>query len=480
MQQTMASHTASHPASQLAAHPDRLFPAESGVREIARRLYGEVAGRPIVSPHGHVDPALLADDVPFPDPTQLLITPDHYVTRLLHANGVPLDHLGLGEEPAYSGRQTWRIFCAHWPDFAGTASGYWLAQEFSQLFGIDPESISAATADQVYDEVSAVLATEEFRPRRLFDSFGIDVLATTDDPLDDLEAHRRLAADPSFTGRVVPTFRPDAYVSVGKDFADRTDRLLDSAGDGLTGYTGYLRALANRRQYFIDNGAVSADHGAHTPRTLKLDPAEAESLFDAARRGEATADQARAFEAHMLYDMARMSVDDGLVMTLHPGVHRNTHPATAQTYGPDTGHDIPFAVNYSTGLRPVLEDFGTAEGFHLIPFTIDETVYSREIAPIAGFYPSVFIGAPWWFLDAPDAMLRFRAAVTETAGFTRNSGFIDDTRAFCSIPARHDTSRRIEASFLARLVAEHRLSEERAAQIIVELVDQAPRKAFKL
>ena len=467
-------------STAIADHPDRLLPADPGVREIARRLHAEVEGLPIVSPHGHVDAAMLADDTPFPDPTALLISPDHYVTRLIHANGVPLEQMRVGGTTEVSAREAWRVFCAHWSDFDGTASGYWLRQEFTEVFGIDDDAVTEDRADEVYDAIAERIASPDFRPRALFEQFGIEVLATTDDPLDNLEAHRRLAQDPSFTGRVLPTFRPDRFLKFGPAFSGAVEALVGAAGEGASGYDAYLSALERRRAHFIDHGAVSTDHGAHTPWTLRMDRDEAAALFEKGLGGTATPQEAHAFEAHMMYQMARMSSEDGLVMTIHPGVHRNTHTPTLQRFGPDTGHDIPFAVDYSTGLRPVLEDFGTAEGFHLIPFTIDETVYSREIAPLAGFYPSVFIGAPWWFLDAPDAMHRFRAAVTETTGFTRSSGFIDDTRAFCSIPARHDASRRVEASFLARLVAEHRLTEERAHQAIIELVDASPRRAFKL
>ncbi|MFI5084305.1 MAG: glucuronate isomerase [Actinomycetales bacterium] len=472
-------------SQSIAADPDRLLPADPGTRKIARSLFGLVERLPILSPHGHVDPRMLLEDTPFPDPATLLVTPDHYVTRLIHAGGVGLDRLRMGPNPTAEPRVAWQEFCKAWPAFDGTASGYWIRQEFEHVFRLDLSGLdrdpSAAAADALYDALSARLAEPEFRPRRLFTDFNIEVLATTDDPLDDLAAHAALAADADFTGRVLPTFRPDAYIKFGHaEFPDNVERLIAAAGDGQAGFPGYLRALANRRQYFIGHGAVSADHGTRAPLTLRLDGADAQDLFDKGRRGEATAAEADIFEAHMTYQMARMSAEDGLVMTIHPGVARNHHRPTFEAYGPDTGHDIPFAVDYTNGLRPLLEDFGSAPGFHLIPFTIDETAFSREIAPLAGFYPSVFIGAPWWFLDAPDAMLRFRSAVTETAGFSRSSGFIDDTRAFCSIPARHDTSRRIEASFLARLVAERRVSEERAAAIIVDVVDAAPRRAFKL
>ena len=467
----------------LAAHPDRLLPADPGTRVIARDLLAAVQELPIISPHGHVPAEMIADDTAVEDPTALLIAPDHYVTRLLHAAGVPLSEVGAGGGPVDS-RAAWRLFAGAWPLFDGTASGYWLRSEFEHVFGLPfslVDSLPHGGADAVYDALAAKLSEPGFRPRHLFKEFGIEVLATTDDPLDSLEAHRCLAQDPSFAGRVLPTFRPDAYLTPSNpDWKLRVERLMAEASAGVEGFEGYLVALENRRRYFIEHGAVSADHGVRTPRTLQLDKADAARLFSAALKGEATQAEQDAFEAHMLYQMARMSVEDGLVMTVHPGSYRNHHSPTFKRFGPDTGHDIPFAIDYTESIRPVLQDFGTAKDFHLVLFTLDETVFSRELAPLAGFYPSVFVGAPWWFLDAPDAMLRFRSAVTETAGFSRTSGFIDDTRAFCSIPARHDTSRRIESAFLARLVAEHRITEDRAHELILDIVDSAPRRVFKL
>ncbi|QKJ21018.1 glucuronate isomerase [Microbacterium hominis] len=458
---------------------DRLLPADERTRDLAREIFAGIESAPILSPHGHVDPTLLADDVPFSDPTELLITRDHYVTRLLHAAGIPLADLGLDPQRPVDPRQPWRLLAENWHRFTGTASGYWITHELQTLFGVADE-FGPDTADAIYDRIAVTLAEPAFRPRALFDRFGIEVLATTDDPLDDLAAHARLAADGTFRGRVLPTFRPDAYLDPeGADFADRVERLLAATGEERT-FAGYLRALEARRAHFIAHGAVSADHGVLEPFTTDLDPAVAQSLFADAVAGRATAEQARLFRGHMLFQMARMSVADGLVMTVHPGVRRNHHRPTFQAYGADTGHDIPVRTEYTENLRPLLEAFGTAPGFHLVLFAVDETVYSREVAPLAGFYPSVYIGAPWWFLDAPDAILRWRSAVTETAGFYRSSGFIDDTRAFLSIPARHDTSRRLDAAFLARLVAEGRATLPQAHRIARDLVDALPREVFKL
>lgn len=461
------------------AHPDRLFPADPDVRAVARELFALVEHAPILSPHGHVDPDLLADDVPFPDAAALFVTPDHYVTRLLHANGTGLDR--LRPSPQASARDIWRAFCASWPAFAGTASGYWIACELHHVLGVGQPS--ARDPDALFDEIAAVLGRADFRPRSLFRRFGVEVLATTDDPLDPLTSHARLAATPQ-GGRVIPTFRPDRYLAAGAPaWSAAVDELVATAGDGHDGYAGYLAALANRRAHFIAHGAVSADHGMATPATLELDPAQARALFDRLRAAPAPdrdpADVA-AFGQHMLFEMARMSVDDGLVMTLHPGIHRNHHRPTLAAYGPDTGHDIPVRTEFTRGLQPLLSRFGTEPGFHLVLFTTDETTFSRELAPLAGFYPSVYLGAPWWFLDSPYAIRRFREAVTETAGFSRSSGFVDDTRAFLSIPVRHDAARRVEAGVLARLVTEHRITDAQAAEIIVDLVDEAPRRVFKL
>ncbi|MBD2766080.1 glucuronate isomerase [Kocuria sp. cx-455] len=468
-------------STSIAAHPDRLLPADPGTRAIARNLLTQVEDLPIVSPHGHVDARIIADNTPFPDPTQLLISPDHYVTRLLHANGVNLSDLNVGNSSGADPREAWRIFCRNWHLYDGTASGYWLRSEFVNVFGIDDSRINETNADELYDRLRNIVTQPDFRPRELFEKFKLEVMATTDDPLDDLSAHEQIAADTSFSGRVLPTFRPDAYVKFhGTGFTDKAQKLIDTAGEGRTGYEGYIRAMENRRAYFVDRGAVSADHGTLNANTLKLDSADAARLFDKGLRGEATVEEANAFEAHMTYQFARMSVADGLVMTIHPGIYRNHSPETFDRFGADTGHDIPFAMEYTRGLQPLLGDFGNERDFHFVLFTIDETVYSREIAPLAGFYPSVYVGAPWWFIDEPDAMFRWRSAITGTAGFSRSSGFIDDTRAFCSIPARHDASRRTEAAFLAKYVAEHRISEERAAEIIVDIVDAAPRRVFKL
>ena len=463
-------------------HPDRLLPPEPQLRAIARRLYDAVRHLPIVSPHGHVDAAVLAEDRPFRDPAALLVSPDHYVTRLLHANGVPLAELGVGGAPLdeTQARLAWRHLFDNWAVFRGTPVRYWLECQLHEIFGVT-ERPSAANADEAYDRIQELLGQEGFRPRALFRRFGIEVLATTDDPCADLAAHQALRADPSWSGRVIPTFRPDRFLEPALPGWGQSVMDLGAAAGVDTGdYAGYVAALEARRAHFREHGATSADHSHLDVRSEPLEPAEAARIYAAALAGTASVQEATAFRRHMLMEMARMSADDGLVMTLHPAVQRNHHGPTFDRHGGDTGHDIPVRAEFTRALRPLLERFGTHPNVQLVLFTTDETVYSREIAPLAGFYPSVFVGAPWWFLDAPEAIGRFRAAVTETAGFTRTSGFIDDTRAFCSIPVRHDMSRRLDAGWLARLVADHRLEEDEARETLTDLVGVNPRRAFRL
>jgi glucuronate isomerase len=463
-------------------HSQRLLPPDPGVRRIAYDLYSSVRDLPVISPHGHVPAEWLAGDMPFGDPTSLLITPDHYVNRLLHAHGVSLGELGVGRSGLtdVESRAAFRILCAHWDIYRGTPVRFWLEAQLADIFGVTVRP-GADTADDIYDQIADCLARRDFRPRALYERFNIEVLATTDDPCDDLAHHRKLHDDPSWSGRVIPTFRPDRYLEpASATWNGDVDRLAEVSGIDAGQYSGFIAAMEDRRRYFKDHGAVSTDHSHIDARTEAVEPSEAARLYGLARGGEATQVEATALRRHLVCEMARMACDDGLVMTLHPGVCRNHHEATRQRYGNDVGADIPQGVEVTNALRPMLNRYGTHPNFHLVIFTIDETVFSREIGPLAGFYPSVFAGAPWWFLDAPEAIRRYRSAITEAAGFAKTSGFIDDTRAFCSIPARHDMSRRLDAGFLAGLVADHRLDEDEAADTLHDLVITNPRRAFKL
>ena len=466
----------------LTLNPDRLLPADPTTRDIARELYAAVRDLPIISPHGHVPPQWLADDTPFDDPTSLLITPDHYINRMMHAHGVSLADLGVGQSeftPEQS-RNAFRILCSHWKAYRGTPVKFWFESELADIFGIDLVP-SEETADEIYDAIDASLKTPDFRPRALYTRFDIEFIATTDDPCDDLRHHIKLANDPTWSGKVAPTFRPDKYLEPATPaWNGLVDTLGEVSGIDTGTYSGWVAAMEDRRAFFKANGAVSTDHSHRDARVEPLDDAEAEGLYALARAGTITVKQGHKLRRNFMFQQARMASEDGLVMTMHPAVYRNHHTPTFEKYGADVGGDIPMGVEFVNALQPMLSAFGTAPNFQVVLFTIDETVYSRELAPLAGFYPSVFVGAPWWFIDSPEAMNRYRSAVTESAGFSRTSGFIDDTRAFLSIPARHDTNRRMDSGFLAKLVADHRLTMDEALDTAHDLVVTNPRKAFKL
>jgi glucuronate isomerase len=393
----------------------------------------------------------------------------------MHSAGVPLTGLGIGGggDP----REIWRTFCRHWRLFRGTPSRFWLTHELVEVFGLDLAP-SEETADALFDQISERLARPEFRPRALFERFGIEVLATTDSPLSDLRHHRRLA-ERGWGDRVIPTPRPDALVHVRHPhWIEEVARLGELTGVDTGDYAGYLEALRRRRRDFVAAGALATDHGHETADTTPLSLAEAGRVYAAARDGTVDEGSAAAFAGHMLFEMARMSCEDGLVLQLHPGVLRDHHRGVRERYGPDRGFDIPIAAEFVRGLRPLLEAFGRDPALRMVVFTVDETTYSRELAPLAGVYPAMLLGAPWWFLDSPNGLLRFREAVTETAGFYNTAGFVDDTRAFASIPARHDLARRIDAAYLARLVAEHHLDLDEATDTAVDLAYEIPRRTY--
>jgi glucuronate isomerase len=463
-----------------------IFTSDARERDIAAELHLLARDLPLICPHGHVDPGILAGDVPFPDPAQLLIVPDHYVTRMLLSQGIPPSRLGVPsrrDEPVETdGRAIWRLFAENWHLFRGTPSRLWLERTFETVFGVDTR-LSTDTADDVYDAIAARLAEPTFRPRALFERFGIEVLATTESPLDDLAAHAKLAADgwggPG--GRVITTFRPDNVVDMEFDgWAGAVAKLGAITGADTGTYAGYLDALRSRREAFIAAGATSSDHGHPTARTVALSPAAAAAVFDRGLRGEATAADAELFRANMLIEFARMSIDDGLVMQLHPGAVRNHNTWLHGAHGRDVGGDIPQATDYVHALAPLLDLYGNDPRLRVVLYTLDEYTYTRELAPLAGGYAALYLGAPWWFLDTPDGLRRFREAVTDSAGFYNTAGFVDDTRAFCSIPVRHDIARRVDAAYLATLVAQDRLPLDEAAETIVDLAYHLPKKVFRL
>jgi glucuronate isomerase len=464
-------------------HEDRLFPPEPATRAVARRLYESVRNLPIVSPHGHTDPRWYAYDEPFPDPATLFVKPDHYIFRMLYSQGIRLEQLGIptkdGSPVEADPRAIWRLFAAHYHIFRGTPTRVWLDHVFATLFGLE-ERLSTKTADLYFDAISERLATPEFRPRVLFERFGIEVIATTESPLDPL-AHHEAIRRSGWNGRVVTAYRPDPVVDPDfQGFRHNLDRFGEIAGCDTLSWRGYLDAHRKRRAFFRGYGATSTDHGHPTAATAELGPSEAEALFAKIVVGDFSPAEAELFRAQMLTEMAAMSVEDGMVMQIHPGSFRNHNPEIFARFGRDMGADIPTRTDYVRALKPLLDRFGNERGFTLILFTLDESAYSRELAPLAGHYPCLRLGPAWWFYDSPEGMRRFRELTTETAGFYNTVGFNDDTRAYLSIPARHDVARRVDCAFLAELVTTHRLDQDEAQEVAHDLAYRLVKQAYRL
>ncbi|MBU2886706.1 glucuronate isomerase [Gilvimarinus agarilyticus] len=463
---------------------DRLFPSDARERSIARELYDSVKGLPIISPHGHTDPAWFADNECFPNPTELLIKPDHYVFRMLYSQGVELSDLGLKnranpDAAQVDPRDAWRLFAEHYYLFRATPSRTWLDYVFKNVFSLD-SVLSSDTADHYYDTIEKALGQDEYRPRQLFERFNIEVLATTESPLDDLAHHRKIM-ESDWQGRVITAFRSDNVVDPEHDgFNDNVDSLGKLTSEDVSNFKGYLNALRQRREFFKQHGATSSDHGHPTPATADLSEAEAAKLYQTVRSGGCTRAEAELFRAQMLTEMAKMSIDDGLVMQIHPGSYRNHNQSLFENFGRDKGADIPLRAEFVENLRPLLSRLGNSKDLEIILFTLDETNYSREIAPLVGHYPSLKAGPAWWFHDSPEGMKRFREQMTETAGFYNTVGFNDDTRAFLSIPARHDVARRCDCAYLAGLVNTGRLSLGDAQEVAVDLTYNLAKKAYHL
>ncbi|MGB3624771.1 MAG: glucuronate isomerase [Henriciella sp.] len=466
----------------LTLNPDRFFSPDPARRTLARALYQSVKDLPIISPHGHTDPAWFADNANFSNATDLLLVPDHYVLRMLYSQGIPLDALAVARKdggPAADPREAWRRFAEHYYLFRGTPSRIWLDHVFGEVFGLEVR-LSTDTADLYYDTITEALQTDAYKPRAILDRFNVAFLATTEGALDPLTHHAKIMAD-GWGERVVTTFRPDDVIDASRpDFAGNIARLGEITGEDTTSWRGYLAALRDRRAFFKAHGATASDHGHPTPLTANLSDSEAADLFEACLSGKADDARQELFRAQMLTEMARMSLEDGLVMQLHPGSVRNHNRTLHEAFGTDKGADIPQRVSYVDSLKPLLDVVGNDPRFQLILFTLDESNYARELAPLAGHYPCLRLGPPWWFHDSPEGMLRFRRQVTETAGFYNTAGFNDDTRALLSIPARHDLARRMDARFLSDLVMEHRLAEDEAFDLMTELAVKLVRKAYKL
>jgi len=463
--------------------PERYFPAEPEQRRIAMELFAQIRNLPIVSPHGHTDPAWFSNDLAFEDAVSLLLTPDHYLLRMLYSQGIALEALGLkpndGAPYETDRRKIWRLFASHYHIFRGTPSRLWLDHTFAAIFGLD-RRLTPDTADHFYDLIAEKLATPEFRPRALFKRFNIEVIATTEGALDPLLEHRKIK-ESGWDGRVITTFRPDEITDPDhENFAASLPRLGEITGEDVTNWRGYLKALEDRRAFFRAHGATATDHGPATAQTADLSPTECEKLFARVRGGKLETGDAELFRAQLMTEMARMSLEDGMVMQMHPGCFRNHNAELFRRFGRSIGGDMPNVGGFLGQLKPLLDKFGNRKDFTLLLFTLDETTYARELAPLAGHYPCLKLGPAWWFYDSPEGMMRYRRQTTESAGFYNTAGFNDDTRAFFSIPARHDLARRIDCAYLAELVAQRRMEMEEAVEVAADLAYYLPKKVYRL
>ncbi|MCP4047888.1 MAG: glucuronate isomerase [Gammaproteobacteria bacterium] len=464
-------------------HPERLFPSDPTTRGIASDLYQTIRDLPIVSPHGHTDPSWFALNECFPDAFELLVKPDHYLVRMLYSQGIAMESLGIerldqGQTDSRS-RRNWQIFARNYHLYTGTPSQLWLNQVFDEVFGLNVP-LGEKTADLYFDHINENLGRPEFRPRALFKRFNIEVLATTESPLDSLEHHQTIQQS-DWNGGVITTYRPDPVVDPEfEGFSNNIEHFGNITDEDTSSYAGYLAAHRTRREFFRSMGATATDHGHPTAATADLDKSDCEKLYQKALKGSCNAAEAELFRAQMLTEMAKMSLEDNMVMQIHPGSFRNHNPLVFDKFGRDKGADIPQRTEYVNALKPLLDKVGNEPGLSIILFTLDETNYSRELAPLAGHYPCLRLGPPWWFHDSPEGMLRFREQVTETAGFYNTVGFNDDPRAFLSIPARHDVARRVDCAFLARWVAERRIGEKEAATTARQLAYELVKKAYRL
>lgn len=458
------------------------MPQQLLTTDLAIRLYDSVSSLPLICPHGHVNPALFAqDDYKVGSPVDLLIIPDHYVFRMLYSQGIALEDLGIpradGSPVESDHRKIWRTFAEHFYLFRGTPTGLWLNNELRTVFGVE-EKLSGDNADAIYEHLAEQL--KSFRPRDLFQQFNIEVLATTDAATDSLEHHLAIRGS-DWSGTVIPTFRPDAVINMHHpSWRTHLDKLSDCAGITVKDYETYIQALESRREFFKSMGATATDHGAPTAYTERLSSAQIEAVFQRGLLGEATAQDATRFTGHMMMEMARMSIEDGLVMQFHVGSFRNHNPLVYMNFGADMGADIPMRTEFTHALQPLLGAYGNDPRLRMIIFTLDESTYSRELAPLAGHYPALMLGPPWWFFDSPKGMQRYLDAVVETAGIYNTAGFNDDTRAFPSIPARHDVWRRVCANWLAGLVEQHMIDEDDAQIMIADMAYHLAKRAYRL
>lgn len=462
----------------------KLFNLRNSRDRIAQDLFESVGELPLICPHGHVPPQLFStENEKFDNPAELFITSDHYVLRMLLSQGVRCQDLGIqgvsDESYISAPEQIWQIFCDHYHLFDGTPTGLWIENILAMVFGImkKPDSENAI---ELYQQMAQSLRSASFNLRKLFQKFNIEVLCTTDDVTDSLNVHQEIS-QAGWQGRILPTLRMDRVVDIQHPtWPDHIQALSSFTHQEIVDYRSFIWAIEKRRTDYQALGCKASDLSLKTPYTCQLSNQKSEEFFQLGLKKQITDDEALQFKGQLILELARMSAEDGMVMQLRAGIYRNHSPGIFQELGPDMGFDIPVKVEWTQNLKPLLDAYGMDTNLCLILFTLDESNYARELAPIAGAYPAIKLGPPWWFNDSPQGIRRYFDSVMETAGFENTVGFNDDARNFLSIPARHDLWRRISALWLADLVQNGQLSGSDARKRMADLAYGLAKSGYRL
>lgn len=458
-------------------HPYRLLGTHPEQTKLAYEHLKEAASYPLICPHSHVNPALFSDSQgSFPNPVEMFVRRDVRVLSQLHSQGVRLEPF---LDPNRDPEEVWRMFARHYRLFWGTSTALWLEQQLETVFAIS-EALDESSADHIYQTLVARIAQPEYRPRAVLERLKIEILCTTASATDPL-LHYRTLSQGAWAGRVLPVFRPDKLLwTAHPDWLPELHKLAAQTSGPITRMRAFLDALRQRRHEFKRLGCVATDHGCERPYTERLSSKAADDLFSLALKGKITIAESIRLQGHLLIEMAKMSLEDGLVMQIHTGSYQDHNGELLVRFGPNKGADLPLATEFTSNLKPLLGVVGNEPAMKLVLFSLDETAYGRDLGPLAGHYPAVFVGAPWSFHNGPKGLMRYFDQVVETAGLCNTAGFQDHARSVGTLAARHDLWRRIACRWLANLELEGRLSHAQARSMLGDLANGRARKVYGL
>ncbi len=449
-------------------HADRLFPADLSTRMLARRLYESVRGLPLVCSGVVADPSWFAENPALPDPAQVFVQSDRQVWAILRGHGVAPGQLGVADDGASIAgdpASVWKVFAANYHAFRGTPTRLWHDHAFSTLFGLN-ERLSADNSDRFYTRVAECLAKPEFRPRALFQRFNIELLSALATPFDSLDPY--LAARGSLKGRLVPTYCPDRLVDANNPgFITALDRFAELTSTDAWTWKGYLDAHRQRRAQFKSAGALAISQFALAARTADLPAEDAEKLFAKIVSRDFSPAEGDLFRAQMATEMARMSLDDGLVLQLHldtPPVH-------------DPEQKVPPPMPSVDGLLPLLQRFRGEPGLRVVACQDGLSAQADELARLASEYACLFVSAGG--SGGSEPMRRFRAMSFQNAAFYKTLNALQGQR-FIALAALTDAIRRLDCAFLAEFVVAHRLDEDEAHAMAKDVAYGISKKVYHL